>query len=167
MMFDIRDIACDGYGLTAGTSMLNKMAKCSQKVCGSTAKAKQKSKPCDVVRGDVICTESCHGNIKRYGIALGEDVIFYGKNRQGKNSVQQIPLFDFLEGAEHFYVVNFPLPGYSLSSTHAATARRAESSLGTGGYKSSGHFVLWCKTGITQTSAHNDLKTLEEKVKVY
>ena len=58
-------------------------------------------------QGDVICVEN-EGLLKRYGIWTGEKCILYGKDKFGKRIVHEESLDDFLRGAEHFSICQFP-----------------------------------------------------------
>ena len=63
--------------------------------------------PRNVRQGDVVCVES-EGLLKRYGIWTGEKFILYGKDKWGKHSVHEESFGDFIRGAEHFAICQFP-----------------------------------------------------------
>ena len=60
----------------------------------------------NVQRGDVVCVED--GLLKRYGVWTGERFILYGRNRKGDNVVHAVSFKNFMQGAEHFAICEFP-----------------------------------------------------------
>ena len=62
----------------------------------------------DAVRGDILCVED--GLLKRYGVctSTSEKIIFYGENSHGVRVVHEVSFSDFLKGAEHFSICDFP-----------------------------------------------------------
>ena len=51
--------------------------------------------------------------------------------------------------------------------SHEGTAQRAESHLGTGGYGTSEHFALWCKTGIAESHELESIRDFWDRIIVY
>ena len=60
----------------------------------------------DLARGDIVCVED--GILKRYGVWVGDKFIFYGKNRCGACVVHEVSFDDFIQGADHFAICEFP-----------------------------------------------------------
>ena len=64
-------------------------------------------KPREMEKGDVVSVKS-EMLLKRYGIWTGEKFILYGKDRWGKHCVHEESFGDFMQGAEHFTICQFP-----------------------------------------------------------
>ncbi len=47
------------------------------------------------------------------------------------------------------------------------TIQRARSKLGKGGYLSSEHFAMWCKTGISESHQLNNMREIMDRIIVY
>ncbi len=58
-------------------------------------------------RGDVISV-AVNELEKRYGIWAGADVILFGEDRTGKYCVHKHSFEDFMQGAKHFSIYEFP-----------------------------------------------------------
>ena len=159
-------------------------------------KVRHSKRPREVNYGDVVCAEG--GFLKRYGIWSGKNFILYGEDSRGRNSVHEESFRDFLGGAEHFAICEFPekygrptqweqpvssvvMPQpkiwrilewvrktrqYRRYSPHE-TVSRARSKLGKGGYLTSEHFVMWCKTGIAESHELEAMREFWDRIIVY
>ena len=159
-------------------------------------KVRRSKRPREVSYGDVVCVEG--GLLKRYGIWTGENFILYGEDSRGKNRVHEESFRDFLSGAEHFAICEFPkkygrptqweqpvssvvMPQdkiwrilewgrkarqYRRYSPHE-TVSRAQSKLGEGGYLTSEHFAMWCKTGIAESHELEAIRKFWDRIIVY
>ena len=108
-------------------------------------KVRRSKRPREVSYGDVVCVEG--GLLKRYGIWTGENFILYGEDSRGKNIVHEETFRGFLGGAE--------------------TVHRARSKLGQGGYLTSEHFAMWCKTGIAESHELASVRDFWDRMIVY
>lgn len=159
-------------------------------------KVRRSKRPREVSYGDVVCVEG--GILKRYAIWTGENFILYGEDSRGKNNVHEESFRDFLGGAEHFTICEFPekygrptqweqpvssvvMPQdkiwrilewgrktrqYRRYPPHE-TVIRARSKLGEGGYLTSEHFAMWCKTGISESHELEAMRRFWDRVIVY
>jgi len=69
-------------------------------------KTRKSSMPREVTCGDVVCVEDDF--LKKYGTWTGKSFILYGEDKKGKNVVHEESFCDFLQGAEHFAICEFP-----------------------------------------------------------
>ena len=63
-------------------------------------------KPREVAYGDVVSVED--NLLKKYGIWTGDNFILYGEDKHGNDIVHEESFSEFLQGAEHFAVCEFP-----------------------------------------------------------
>ena len=152
----------------------------------------------EVAYGDVVCVEG--ELLKQYAIWTGEKFILYGKDSHDRDIVHEESFRDFLHGAEHFAICEFPKEygrpmeweqPFPVSSfvmpqdklwrllergrkareyrcySAQETVRRAKSKLGQGGYLTSEHFAMWCKTGISESHEFESIRDFFDRMIVY